>query len=206
MYHKLAWKIFREKILTIDNHCCTQCQRAGDDVKLQVHHKYYITGHLPWEYKNNACTTLCSSCHAKHHGILKPTIGWSFVGVEDLASLKGYCSYCMRPVRYMFFIHHVKWGYLNVGRICCDRLTQSMEASNKYQKEKRKLRFISSKRWEATKKGYKLKYQNIFILIYRSELTAPWKIKIDDQLGRKKFPKIEEAKALVFELIDSAYI
>lgn len=34
---------------------------------LQVHHKYYIKGRLPWEYKADALQTLCANCHQKLH-------------------------------------------------------------------------------------------------------------------------------------------
>jgi hypothetical protein len=34
---------------------------------LQVHHRYYIKGRLPWEYKSDALQTLCAECHQKLH-------------------------------------------------------------------------------------------------------------------------------------------
>jgi 5-methylcytosine-specific restriction endonuclease McrA len=34
---------------------------------LQAHHKYYILNRLPWEYKNDALTTLCRECHQDIH-------------------------------------------------------------------------------------------------------------------------------------------
>lgn len=34
---------------------------------LHIHHNYYIFGHKPWEYKNDALVTLCASCHQKRH-------------------------------------------------------------------------------------------------------------------------------------------
>lgn len=34
---------------------------------LHIHHNYYISGHKPWEYENNALVTLCASCHQKRH-------------------------------------------------------------------------------------------------------------------------------------------
>jgi len=34
---------------------------------LNVHHTYYIKGHKPWEYENDALVTLCEDCHKKRH-------------------------------------------------------------------------------------------------------------------------------------------
>lgn len=36
-------------------------------VGLNIHHKYYIQGHKPWEYNNDALVTLCEDCHKKRH-------------------------------------------------------------------------------------------------------------------------------------------
>jgi len=36
-------------------------------VGLNVHHKYYIQGHKPWEYENDALITLCEDCHKRWH-------------------------------------------------------------------------------------------------------------------------------------------
>ena len=36
-------------------------------VGLNVHHKYYIQGHKPWEYKGDALITLCEDCHRRWH-------------------------------------------------------------------------------------------------------------------------------------------
>lgn len=34
---------------------------------LNVHHKYYVKGKSPWEYKDDALITLCGNCHKKKH-------------------------------------------------------------------------------------------------------------------------------------------
>ena len=34
---------------------------------LNVHHKYYISEKMAWEYKNDALITLCASCHKEEH-------------------------------------------------------------------------------------------------------------------------------------------
>ncbi len=34
---------------------------------LHIHHKYYIKGQKPWEYKDEVLITLCADCHQKKH-------------------------------------------------------------------------------------------------------------------------------------------
>lgn len=34
---------------------------------LNIHHTYYVKGHKPWEYDNEALVTLCENCHKKRH-------------------------------------------------------------------------------------------------------------------------------------------
>lgn len=37
------------------------------DKCLNVHHHYYIKGYNPWEYNDDALTTLCEDCHKSYH-------------------------------------------------------------------------------------------------------------------------------------------
>lgn len=41
----------------------TPIQMSG----LNIHHKYYIYNHSPWEYENDALITLCENCHKNRH-------------------------------------------------------------------------------------------------------------------------------------------
>lgn len=44
------------------------CEICGDNEStLNVHHKYYIQGNEPWEYKDEALTVLCEHCHNDEH-------------------------------------------------------------------------------------------------------------------------------------------
>lgn len=58
------WERKRQVILKRDNYTCTEC---GSKDKLHVHHLYYISDHMAWNYPNNALITLCSKCHKKWH-------------------------------------------------------------------------------------------------------------------------------------------
>lgn len=58
------WKQKRLVILKRDNFKCQHCSQKDN---LQVHHKKYIKGKMPWEVPNNYLITLCSNCHTKEH-------------------------------------------------------------------------------------------------------------------------------------------
>lgn len=58
---------------------------------LHVHHKYYVFGHLPWEYKNEALVTVCHDCHVAIHE--KERIS---VYVDDTYQDKLYLTPCLR--------------------------------------------------------------------------------------------------------------
>ena len=59
------WIAKSKQIKQRDKHTCTKCNITN--VELHVHHKYYTIGKNPWEYPNNALTTLCYTCHKKEH-------------------------------------------------------------------------------------------------------------------------------------------
>jgi len=61
-YKKLLQSDFWKKkdIHYVNNYKCTNC---GATSNLEVHHKYYYPGKLPWEYTDNALITLCHKCH-----------------------------------------------------------------------------------------------------------------------------------------------
>jgi 5-methylcytosine-specific restriction endonuclease McrA len=61
------WKIKASYIRKRDNHMCCRCGKKSH--RLQVHHKKYIDGLMPWEYENDLLESLCSTCHKKEHNI-----------------------------------------------------------------------------------------------------------------------------------------
>lgn len=70
-YRKLLldpkWKLKASFIRKRDNHTCCRCGKKSH--RLQVHHKKYIDGLMPWEYDNELLESLCSTCHKKEHNI-----------------------------------------------------------------------------------------------------------------------------------------
>ena len=62
------WKERRSEILQRDDYTCQRCYAdRSDDVLLNVHHKYYIEGRMPWDYPDDALVTLCEECHKREH-------------------------------------------------------------------------------------------------------------------------------------------
>jgi len=62
------WQKKRLQIMERDGFQCALCM--DDKSTLHVHHKKYIYGRKPWEYKNEALVTLCENCHKKEHSAL----------------------------------------------------------------------------------------------------------------------------------------
>lgn len=57
---------------------------------LNIHHTYYIRGHKPWEYEDDALVTLCENCHKKRHEKAKTPI------YTSQKALIGYATVCPR--------------------------------------------------------------------------------------------------------------
>ena len=62
------WKEFRLKVLSERGNKCECC--GGTDV-LQIHHTFYISGKMPWEYNINDMRVLCRKCHQRIHNIIQ---------------------------------------------------------------------------------------------------------------------------------------
>lgn len=59
------WKRRRAQILARDEHRCQTCKK--NTVQLEVHHKRYIQGRLPWDYPDDELVTMCMNCHMDLH-------------------------------------------------------------------------------------------------------------------------------------------
>ena len=62
------WKEFRLKVLSERGNKCECC---GGTHILQIHHTFYISGKMPWEYDINDMRVLCRTCHQRIHNIIK---------------------------------------------------------------------------------------------------------------------------------------
>lgn len=205
-YSHAQWIAFREEMIKLDNGQCVRCFRSrSDGASLQVHHKFYVSGRLPWEYAYTDCETLCRRCHAEEHGRIMPQSGWILVGTDDLGDLCGNCECCGTDLRYVFAIVHPHWRALAVGTVCCDRLTATTEASEYHNHQKKlseaRKRFLSSRRWSAEAGDWTIKQRGIAVRVSRSK--EKFFISMNGANGKRSYDTLFEAKLRVFESIES---
>lgn len=208
-YRSSDWKSYREQIIRLDGSICARCGRGPNDgVVLQVHHKYYVPNKKPWEYPPSACETLCSRCHAEEHGKVPPRFGWDFVGWEDLGDLIGTCELCGKTIRHIFLVQHEKWLAIEVGRVCCDHLTDTQIASDHVDSmrrfSERRRRFVSSSRWASCSNTEEIRQKGIDLAIVRVGDT--FKLRMNGVDGKKVFTSALDAKIASFDLIESGEI
>lgn len=207
-YRHANWVQFRDEVIKLHKGCCARCLRSAllDSVVLQVHHKRYIPGRLPWEYETTDCEALCRGCHAAEHGHIMPRNGWNCIGVSDLGDLVGACELCGTGIRYVYAVEHVAWGALAVGTVCCDHLTQTSEASDYHEEYIRLInarkRFVGSKRWKISQDGSQFIYQD-GIRVEVREGNDGFFISMNGTSGKKRFETLVEAKIIIFDLFQS---
>ena len=64
LLYDLRWKELSLSIKKRDKFKCKICESTR---LLQVHHKVYISGLMPWEYSGSQLVTLCERCHKNEH-------------------------------------------------------------------------------------------------------------------------------------------
>lgn len=199
------WQRFRAEVIELDGGVCCRCGQGEPDAVLQVHHKTYIKGRMPWDYPYDLCETLCRGCHAAEHGLIPPRIGWTYLGDQDLGDLCGTCEYCGNEIRYVFYIHHPHWEPLEVGTVCCDNLTGTELASNRIdsvQRYRGRLsRFLSSARWQSHHGRLSISQKNISVEILAD--ISGFRIAMNGIIGRGLYGSLEEAKTTVFDVIEN---
>lgn len=77
---------------------------------LNVHHKYYINGLMPWEYDDDALVTLCQECHKKRHETAIPKYKTLSKNIID-------CCYCHKCDRCCGSGYLPQYNYIQNG-IC----------------------------------------------------------------------------------------
>lgn len=55
------WQKKRLEVLSAAEFKCSDCE--DDKSPLHVHHRYYVSGRLPWEYPDFCFVVLCKTCH-----------------------------------------------------------------------------------------------------------------------------------------------
>jgi len=205
-YQNKKWLKFRREVIELDGGRCSVCRRLEvDNIVLQVHHKFYISGKFPWNYSYEDCETLCKGCHAREHGRIPPSFGWSFICEEDLGGLDSTCELCGTSIRYVFIIHHPHWEPLNVGTVCCDHLTgtkiasESMDLKQRY--ETRLKRFRESSRWKQSGRRLRIHQKEIYADIVT--IKEGFIIYMNGLRGKLIYRTIDEAKTRIFETIEN---
>jgi hypothetical protein len=59
------WQERRLSIMRRDEFKCVSCNDR--ESQLNVHHAYYVSGRMPWEYPDFSLCTLCRNCHSQKH-------------------------------------------------------------------------------------------------------------------------------------------
>lgn len=207
LYRTAEWKAYRASIVSRDGGRCVRCLRSPSDdgVTLQVHHSEYLIGRRPWEYPAVLCETLCKHCHAVEHGLVRPSDGWDHLGFEDLGGLDGNCDLCGTQIRYVYLVDHPKWFPMEVGEICCDKLTSTTIATEHGRFLESIATFLGSKRWSADSAGNLwITRKGIRIGVVIAENV--FKLNVEGQEGNLTFPTIDHAKIKAFELVWSGAI
>jgi hypothetical protein len=62
------WQRKRLKIMERENFTCQEC--GAKDKTLNVHHRYYRKGAMPWDYEDEVLQCLCEACHEARHEIM----------------------------------------------------------------------------------------------------------------------------------------
>lgn len=87
MCQRPEWQQKRLKILERDD---WQCQVCGTKTEtLAVHHWYYKSGSMPWEYPDRALTTMCEACHKEHQAKYRNLSGILLDGLFHLLGHTG---------------------------------------------------------------------------------------------------------------------
>ncbi|WP_028455991.1 hypothetical protein [Chitinilyticum litopenaei] len=201
LYRASEWLAFREQVLAHNGHRCRQCGRGPvEGVTLQAHHLYYLPGQLPWQYPLSAMETLCSGCHAREHGVLRPQHGWELLGIIDHGGLTGHCELCGHELRHGYLLGHPQWPPLQVGCQCAEALTGQPQATPSQQQ--RCQRFMNSRDWTCDERGvWHYRRRHYRIDIHPVAPGGAWQICINTRQGSLRYPDADSARLAVFTLL-----
>jgi hypothetical protein len=207
LYRQREWKAYCAEQIKLHGGVCAHCLRAAPEVVLQVHHRDYVKGRLPWEYHYDECDVLCRGCHAKEHGIIMPSKDWEFIGEDDLGGLDGECEYCGKELRYTHMVSHPNWGTMIVGEKCCDNLTESTIGTEQHAEflnyVNRRKTFIKSPKWFVAKNGVRsIDRAGIAIAIVPTD-DGRFRFNLNDVKGKADHSTLLDAQISVFDYVES---
>jgi HNH endonuclease len=76
------WQRKRLEIMQRDGWACVTC--GSTTQTLNVHHKVYRRGKLPWEYDGADLLTLCRGCHEGEHAVELPAAPLSSASDDEM--------------------------------------------------------------------------------------------------------------------------
>ena len=207
LYRQKKWKAYCSQQIKLHGNRCCHCLRLGSEVVLQVHHRDYVTGRMPWEYPFEECEVLCKGCHAKEHSIIMPSKDWELIGQDDLGGLDGECDKCEKQLRYAHMISHEKWGVMIVRKICCDHLTESTIGSELHKDFlnylTRRKKFVDPKNW-AILEGERISGMRNEISIEISKNSdGKFLLCLNEKIGKKTHDSVLDAQIWLFDYIES---
>jgi hypothetical protein len=207
LYRQREWKAYCAEQIKLHNGVCAYCLRSANEVVLQVHHTKYVKGCLPWEYPYDECEVLCRGCHAKEHGIIKPSNDWELIGQDDLGGLDGECEHCGKELRYTHMVTHPNWGTMIVGAQCCDKLTETTIGSQGHvdflNYVSRRKTFINSPKWAVEPNGVRsIERAGIAIQIVPT-IEGKFRFNLDEVKGQADYSTLLDAQIKVFDYVES---
>lgn len=207
LYQQREWKAYCADQIKLHGGKCAHCLRGSPEVVLQVHHRIYVKGRMPWEYPYEECDVLCRGCHAKEHGIIMPSNDWELIAHDDIGDLNGQCERCEQPLRYAHMVTHPNWGTMIVGEQCADRLTESTVGTEGHAAFlnylTRRKTFVDSPKWFATPNGSRsIERAGITIEIVPTD-GGKFRFNLDDVKGKADHRTLLEAQISVFDYVES---
>jgi len=86
------WQRKRLEIMQRDNFTCIDCDDS--ESTLNVHHRYYVKGRMPWDYPDFCLITLCSSCHEIQHDSADFNASWENI-TDAVIGLLNFSNPCI---------------------------------------------------------------------------------------------------------------
>lgn len=207
LYRKKEWKELRLAAIEHAGGLCEACGKtSASGATLQLHHRKYIRGRLPWEYSFAELSVLCKGCHAEIHGIIFATSNWEVQGEpHDLGDLSGDCDFCGTELKFEHFVSHELWGNMTVGTNCADFLSETKNATTQRKLLERKSRFFSPQKWTNSTPEFLETKRRGFEIKIKSEPTG-FLIEINGRLGKIRYQSVDDAKEALFAKFENGQI
>jgi hypothetical protein len=99
------WLKRRDQIITLFGRVCWQCKAT--EGAMHVHHRYYISKRLPWDYPDVALRVLCEECHQWKHDQPNRLEDWEMFLSECFQVAMAHCQGRTEKVVFQAIARHV---------------------------------------------------------------------------------------------------